>query len=53
MPEIPPLASAYPVLKPARIKKEDRHPSEQPPRKKKPDLNEQQPRPVQHIDEIA
>jgi hypothetical protein len=53
MPEIPPLTSAYPVLKPASIKKEDRHPSERPPRKKKPDPDPRQSPPVQHIDEIA
>jgi len=50
--EIPPLSPAYPVIKPGKIKKED-HLSEQPQRKKKQALAEQETEPVQHIDEIV
>lgn len=47
--EIPPLSPAYPVIKPEKIKK-DEPLSEQPQRKKKQALEEQD-QPVQHIDE--
>jgi hypothetical protein len=50
--EIPPLSPAYPVIKPGKIKKYDPL-SEQPQRKKKPILEEQETEPVQHIDEIV
>jgi hypothetical protein len=50
--EILPLLPAYPLIKPGKIKK-DEHFSEQPQRKKKPALKEQESQPVQHIDEIV
>jgi hypothetical protein len=50
--ELPPLSPAYPVIKPGKIKK-DEHFSEQPQRKKKPALAEQESQPVQHIDELV
>lgn len=58
--EIPPLSSAYPVIKPEKIKKDDLL-SEQPQRKKKQVLekrgkdaiNRVPADPVQHIDEIV
>ena len=50
--EIPPLSPAYPVIKPGKIKKDD-HLSEQPQRKKKQVLKEQETQPVPHIDEIV
>ena len=50
--EISPLSPAYPVIKPGKIKK-DEHLSEQPQRKKKQVLEEQETQPVQHIDEIV
>jgi hypothetical protein len=50
--EILPLLPAYPVIKPGKIKK-DEHLSEQPQRKKKQALEEQESQPVQHIDEMV
>ena len=50
--EISPLTQTYPVIKPRKIKKEDSF-SEQPQSKKKPVVDDQEPQPVQHIDEIA
>jgi hypothetical protein len=50
--ELPPLSPAYPVIKPGKIKK-DEPLSEQPQRKKKQALAEQESQPVQHIDEIV
>jgi hypothetical protein len=50
--EIPPLSPAYPVIKPGKIKKDDRF-SEPPKHKKKQALAEPETRPVQHIDEIV
>jgi hypothetical protein len=50
--EIQPLFPAYPVIKPGKIKKDD-HLPEQPQRKKKPALEEQESQPAQHIDEIV
>ena len=50
--EIPPLSPAYHMIKPGKIKKND-HLSEQPQRKKKQALEEQESQPVQHIDEIV
>ena len=52
MSEIPPLSPAYHVIKPGKIKK-DEHLSEQPQRKKKQALEEQETQIVQHIDEIV
>jgi hypothetical protein len=50
--EILPLLPAYPVIKPGKIKK-DEHLSEQPQRKKKQALEEQESQPEQHIDEMV
>lgn len=50
--EILSLFPVCPVIKPGKIKKED-HLSEQPQRKKKQALEEQETQPVQHIDEIV
>ncbi len=50
--EIPALSPAYPVIKPGKIKKDDPL-SEQPQRKKKQALEEQESQPVQHSDEIV
>jgi hypothetical protein len=50
--EIPLLSPVYPVIKPGKIKKDD-HLSEQPQRKKKQILEEQETQLVQHIDEIV
>jgi hypothetical protein len=50
--EIKPISSTYPVIKPVKIKKDDHPPNQQQP-KKKPVLEDQEPQPVQHIDEIV
>jgi hypothetical protein len=50
--EIPPLSPSYPVIKPGKIKRDNRLP-EQSQRKKKQALEEQETQPVQHIDEIV
>jgi hypothetical protein len=50
--EIPPLSPAYPVMKAGKSKKDD-HLPEQPQRKKKQAMEEQEILPVQHIDELA
>jgi hypothetical protein len=52
--EIKPVSTTFPVTKPAIIKKEDEHPPNQQPAKKKPAQNEKKPaQPDQHIDEMA
>ena len=50
--EISSLSPVCPVIKSGKIKK-DEHLSEQPQRKKKQALEEQETQPVQHIDEIV
>jgi hypothetical protein len=50
--EISSLPPVCPVIKPGKIKKDD-HLSEQPQRKKKQVLKEQETQPIQHIDEIV
>lgn len=52
--EIKPVSTTFPITKPAIIKKEDEHPTNRQPTKKKPPLNEKKPaQPDQHIDEMA
>jgi hypothetical protein len=51
--EIKPVDITYPVKKAIKIKKDDRSPNQERP-KKKPALEDQEPQqPVQHIDEVV
>jgi hypothetical protein len=51
--EIKPISITTPILRPAKIKKEDRPPNQQPPKKKR-ELEEQAPPDtIQHIDEMV
>jgi len=50
--EIPPLSSAYPVIKPGKIKKDDLLSKKQQGNRKQV-MEEQETEPVQHIDEIV
>lgn len=50
--EIHPVSPSLPPVKPKRIDRDDHRPEKQPHRKK-PETDEQNSEPVQHIDEIV
>jgi hypothetical protein len=49
--EIQPLSPFYPVIKPGKIKKDDTPSRQQ--QRNKPEPEEQEEQPAQHIDEVA
>jgi hypothetical protein len=50
--EIQPVSPSLPVVKPKKIDRDDHRPEKQP-RRKKPETEEQDADPMQHIDEIV
>lgn len=50
--EIHPVSPSIPTLKPKKIDRDDERSEKQPPRKK-PELQQQDAEPLQHIDEIV
>ncbi len=50
--DIQPVSPYSPVIKPKKIKRDDNRPERQP-SKKKPEVEEQDAEPIQHIDEIV
>jgi hypothetical protein len=52
MSEIHPVSPSFPVVKPKRIDRDDHRPERQQ-RKKKPEVDEHDAEPIQHIDEIV
>lgn len=50
--EIQPVLATFSVVKPKKIKRDDRLPEKQP-RRKKQEVKEHDAEPIQHIDEIA
>ena len=50
--EIQPVSPSFPVVKPKKIDRDDHRPEKQQ-RRKKPEMEEQDAEPIQHIDEIV
>lgn len=51
--DIQPVSPYSPVIKPKRIEKDDNRPENNRQRKKKPETQEHDAEPIQHIDEIV
>ncbi len=51
--EIQPISPSFPLVKPRKIDKDEQRRPEKQPQRKKPETDEPNSEPVQHIDEIV